>query len=77
VLDWLYKRLHIPLDAVMVFGDNYGDQPMLEKAGHKVLIANAAPEIRVVLQARYADIVMAPPNEEDGVAKIIKKHVLP
>lgn len=42
----LCRALHIGLEEVMAFGDNYNDLPMLELAGRPYIMAGAAPELR-------------------------------
>lgn len=60
----------IPLENVMVFGDNTNDMPMLEIAGWPVVMANG--EKCAVDMAR----IVAPPNHEAGVGEVIEKYVL-
>ena len=68
--------LGIPLDEVMAFGDNYSDLPMLEVAGGKVLMYNASDEIKTELEGKFNDLIVAPSNEDDGVARVIEKYVM-
>lgn len=67
---WLAGQLGIRQEEVMAFGDGANDLQMIRSAGVGVAMANA---IDTVLEA--ADIV-APSNDEDGVAKILRKYVL-
>lgn len=59
----------IPLEEVAVMGDSYNDQPMFEKAGYRIAMANAAPILK-----EMAEFVTVS-NEEDGVAVGIQ-HLL-
>ena len=57
-------------DEIMTFGDDFGDQEMIEKAKIGVAMKNSQP---VVLEhAKY----VALSNEEDGVAHFIKDNLL-
>ena len=62
----------VPVDQVMAFGDNYSDLPMLEVAGGKILMDNASDEIKTELKREFNDLIIAPSNEDDGVARIIE-----
>jgi Cof subfamily protein (haloacid dehalogenase superfamily) len=55
------------LDDAMVFGDNLNDIDMITRAGLGIAVANAEPE--TLAAARY----VTASNNEDGVAKAIKK----
>ena len=66
-LEKLCAALHIdPLEAI-AFGDGTNDISMLRSAGIGVAMANAAPETLAA-----ADLV-APSNQEDGVAQILSR----
>ena len=64
-LTWLCGHLGIPLEQAVGFGDNLNDVSMIRAAGTGVAMANADA---AAIEA--ADIV-APGNDEDGVAKVI------
>lgn len=66
-LEKLSELLHIDVGEVMVFGDGLNDLDMLQWAGTAVAMGNGAPEVKAA-----ADII-APTNDEDGVAVIIEK----
>ncbi len=68
----LCEMLHVPLSRVMAFGDNYSDMPMLQISGGKVLMENASDEIKSALKRECADLIIAPSNEDDGVANVIE-----
>lgn len=57
-------------DELMAFGDGYNDISMLEFAGMGVAMQNAHAEVK-----EHADII-APGNDEDGIADILEKYVL-
>ena len=68
----LCRILDVPIHQTMAFGDNYSDLPMIELAGGKVLMDNASDEIKTELKGKFNDLIMAPSNEDDGVARIIE-----
>lgn len=68
----LSEILSVPIHQTMAFGDNYNDLPMLEAAGGKVLMDNAPDEIKMELKGKFNDLIIAPSNEDDGVARIIE-----
>ncbi len=72
----LCNILGLSLGQVMAFGDNYSDLPMLEVAGGKVLVDNASDEIKAELKGKFSDLIIAPANEDDGVAEIIESLIL-
>ena len=66
----LGEVLGIRMEEIMAFGDGNNDIQMLEAVGVGVAMANSVPEVLAV-----ADMV-APSNDEDGVAKVIEEYVL-
>lgn len=66
---WLAKRLGIPREEVMAFGDGSNDIKLIEDAGIGVAMANAIP------QALAAADVKARSNDEDGVARVIEEYL--
>jgi Cof subfamily protein (haloacid dehalogenase superfamily) len=68
--------LDVPISQTMAFGDNYSDLPMLEVAQGKILVDNASDEIKSELKGKFNDLIIAPSNEDDGVAKIIEEIVM-
>lgn len=72
----LCRILDVPISQTIAFGDNYNDLPMLEAAGGKVLMDNASGEIKAKLESKFNNLIIAPSNEDDGVAKIIEEQVL-
>lgn len=71
----LCKILDIPISQTMAFGDNYSDLPMLSVAGKKILMNNASDDIKSDLKTRFSDLIIAPSNEDDGVAYIIESYL--
>ena len=72
----LCGMLGLDLAQVMAFGDNYSDLPMLGVSGGKVLMDNASDEIKSELKSKFSDLIIAPSNEDDGVAEIIESLIL-
>ena len=68
-LDALSKHYGVPLTQIMALGDDYNDVPMLKKAGCSVAMKNAVPE------AKQAAKYITDTNNNDGVAKAIKRFV--
>ena len=59
----------------MAIGDNWNDLSMLEVVGRPVLMENAPDDLREIADARGWTI--APPNTEDGVARILESVLSP
>lgn len=66
----LAKHLNIPLERIIAIGDSRNDLSMFEVVGKRVAMGNAAPELLAV-----ADVI-APSNDEDGVAWTLRTIVL-
>ena len=66
----LATYLNIPLDRILAIGDSRNDQSMFEVVGKRVAMGNAVPEIKAA-----ADII-APTNDEDGVAWTLRTLIL-
>jgi Cof subfamily protein (haloacid dehalogenase superfamily) len=69
-LKLLASDLAIPLERVLVIGDSHNDISMFEIAGMAVAVGNAPAEVKAA-----ADLV-APSNDEDGVAWVLRELVL-
>jgi Cof subfamily protein (haloacid dehalogenase superfamily) len=69
-LQRLAKHLHIPLERILAIGDSRNDLSMFEVVGKRVAMGNAVPEVQAV-----ADLI-APSNDEDGVAWTLRNIVL-
>jgi len=63
----LGRRLGIPPEAMIAFGDSDNDLTMLRYVGLGVAMGNAAPHVKAA-----ADRV-APPCDEDGVARVLEE----
>jgi Cof subfamily protein (haloacid dehalogenase superfamily) len=66
----LARYLDIPLERILVIGDSQNDVSMFEIAGIAVAMGNAPEEVKAA-----ADLI-APTNDEDGVAWILRELVL-
>ena len=65
-LEWLCGHLGVDRTETLVFGNGYNDIPMLLWGGHSVAVGGAVP------QALDAADAIAPPIEEEGVAKVLE-----
>lgn len=66
----LADKLGIKDNEIMAIGDNINDIKMIENAGLGVAMGNGSPHVRAL-----ADVV-APSNDNDGVAYVVEKYVL-
>ena len=66
----LAERRGIGADEILAIGDNWNDVPMLQIAGQSAVMANAPAELRAVALER--GWMIAPSNDEDGVAVVIE-----
>ena len=64
-LEWLCARLGVKRRQTIAFGNGYNDVRMLRWAGLSVAVDDAVP------QALAAADVVAPPMEQDGVARVL------
>ena len=69
-LGTVLTKLSVPPDCAMAIGDNDNDLPMFEFTAYRVGMGNGTAEIR-----RMANII-APTNEDEGVAWVLEKYVL-
>lgn len=69
-LGWLAEYLGLDISETIAFGDGYNDLDMLLAAGLGVAMDNACDEIKAQCG------LVAPSNEEDGVAQIIEELIL-
>jgi Cof subfamily protein (haloacid dehalogenase superfamily) len=67
---WLARRLGIQLGATLAIGDQWNDLEMLAEVGHGAAMPSAPDAVQAV--ARY----IAPPLEDEGVARMIEMLVL-
>ena len=63
----LCRALSIPLEESAAFGDGTNDLTMIRTAGTGVAMANGDPAVRA------AAYVIAPSNQEDGVARVLER----
>lgn len=66
-LEALCEKINIPISETIAFGDGLNDVGMIKAAGLGCAMANARDAVRA-----QADLV-APSNEEDGVAQVIMR----
>lgn len=66
----IMKDMDIPLENVLVFGDNFNDVSMFEVAGIAVAMDNAEESIKINADA------IASSNSICGVSQFIKEHIL-
>ena len=66
----LAKYYQLPLTSIMTLGDNYNDIPMIETAGLGIAMGNAPRDVKTCAKA------VTDSNEQNGVSKAIKLHVL-
>lgn len=66
----LARHLNIPLERVLVIGDSPNDLSMFAVAGCAVAMGNASPEVKSAAQ------LIAPSNDENGVAWVLRELVL-
>ena len=66
----LLEKLSISPEEVLVFGDNYNDQSMVEVVKYTVAMKNASDDIKA--KARFTTAS----NQDAGVAKFIEQYIL-
>lgn len=66
----LLKNINIKENEVIAIGDNFNDISMIQNAGLGVAMNNGAPI------AKEVATVIAPSNDEDGVALILERYIL-
>jgi Cof subfamily protein (haloacid dehalogenase superfamily) len=66
----LADKLNIKHDEVMAIGDNFNDIEMIKNAGLGVAVSNGSPVAKAVAE------VIAPSNDQDGVAVVLENYVL-
>ncbi len=69
-IEELIGKLKIKRSEVMAIGDNFNDIEMIKNAGLGIAMNNGSPV------AKEVATVIAPSNNEDGVAKVIERYVL-
>ncbi|MBQ6544920.1 MAG: HAD hydrolase family protein [Lachnospiraceae bacterium] len=66
----LGEQFGIHREEIMAFGDSDNDRELLSMAGVSVAMGNAAPHLLEMAE------IIAPDNDHDGVAEILRKYVL-
>ena len=61
-LEFVARKLEIPLDQTLAIGDNANDMPMFAAAGVSAAMGNATPEVKA------AATVVGPSNDDEGAA---------
>ncbi len=69
-LQRLAARLGVRREETLAIGDNWNDLDMLEWAGQRAIMGNAADELLAL--ARSRGWVQAPSNDQDGVAVVLE-----
>ncbi len=69
-IEFLIERLGIKREEVIAIGDNINDISMIKNAGLGVAMGNGSPVTREVAN------LIAPSNDDDGVASIIEQYIL-
>ncbi len=72
-LQYLAKLRGISTGEILAIGDNWNDFPMLQLAGHAVLMGNAPEDLKAL--AREHNWTIAASNDEDGVAAAIESAI--
>ena len=66
----LNAKFDFGMEDVIAFGDNYNDIDLLQKAGWRVAMANAKPEVKAVAN----EVTLH--HKEDGVAATLERIIL-
>jgi len=69
----LAEQRGIAASEILAIGDNWNDVPMFQIAGQVAVMANAPEDLRALAAER--GWVIAPSNDEDGVASVIENVV--
>ena len=64
------ELMGVEREEVCTFGDYFNDLPMLREAGLAVAMGNACDAVKACAH------LVAPANDEDGVAQVIESHIL-
>ena len=64
------NKLNIKDDEIIAIGDNFNDIEMIKNAGLGVAMNNGSPVAKEVAR------VIAPSNDQDGVAMVLEQYVL-
>ncbi|HEY3910178.1 MAG TPA: Cof-type HAD-IIB family hydrolase [Stellaceae bacterium] len=70
LVDLLAERLTVPRDQIAVLGDMGNDLEMFRRAGFRIAMGNATPEVKSLAEETTLS------NDEDGFAVAIERHIL-
>lgn len=70
-INYILNQENIQKEHVIAIGDNVNDKKMIENAGLGIAMAGSAPVVTEI-----ANIITAENNNEDGVAKELRKIIL-
>jgi hydroxymethylpyrimidine pyrophosphatase-like HAD family hydrolase len=65
----------VDASEILAIGDNWNDVPMFQIAGRSAVMANAPEDLRMLAAER--GWLVAPSNDEDGVASVIENALAP
>ena len=63
----IMKRKGIKVDEAIYFGDNYNDVDCLKAVKYPIVVSNGLPDVKKLA------LKVAPSNDDDGVALMIRK----
>ncbi|WP_454190131.1 HAD family hydrolase [Paenibacillus sp. Marseille-Q7038] len=66
----LCQNYEIPMDMVIVFGDDMNDLGLFKEAGYSVAMGNAIPELKQIADETTAN------NDLDGVAIVLEQYIV-
>ena len=69
-LEFVARKLEIPLFQTLAIGDNANDMPMFAAAGVSAAMGNATPEVKA------AATVVGPSNDDEGAAWAVRRFLL-
>ena len=70
-LKWLCNHLDIDIKDSYAAGDAMNDLSMIEAAGNGIVMCNGVGAL-----FPYAQIITKKSNDEDGLAEVIKEHII-
>ena len=66
---WLAEQIGATVDQTMAFGDHLNDMPMIKRVGWPVAMDNGVDELKAAAR------IIAPDAADDGVARVVRRHV--
>ncbi len=70
-LEFLRKRLNVPIEMTCAFGDGQNDLDMFDWAGCAFVMENAPESVK----AHNPGFIVAPPNSDSGVARVLEAEL--